>query len=561
MLYAPAMGRRDSGRRRRTRGRHRNVADAHRALKPLTVKDNNPTGRRLAELEENDIQSFRDLQKRRDEIQAGDLPALEEILIHAVWCKDSMVTDRHHFFTSIRRKLELADSEAAIIDQCIVDGSAPLLMLAREIFDQRGRYSDVARCDLYIACSDDLDAAEEAAKRLYHERQTGRFDKRFGEALRRATTLGLLHTRFGHRESDIDAAQRYGIQQLLNLGRDIDAHRQADLWLASNPDAAEAIEKGLFAKLIADSDMADAMAEVNEDRSEVDRRDRDAGVVVVPKFTAPVSGFRKEVRKEFEKVAGERLPLIDRGPVDLHFRTLAARWPHARDVIETILGDLAAREHVRFRPTCLVGEPGSGKTALARAIAMQLSLPVEVYGMAGASDSSAMGTSAQWHSARPSVPLQLIQRSGYANGLVIWDEIEKASPDRRNGNAIEALLPLLEPSQARAVRDLSIEVEVDLSWISHFATANSLDGIPDPIRDRMRIIKMPDPGWQHIGDLAPQIIRDIARDRGVDERWYPPLAPDELDVIRKAWPGGSLRKLRAAIEATLGARDAFIGRA
>ncbi len=181
--------------------------------------------------------------------------------------------------------------------------------------------------------------------------------------------------------------------------------------------------------------------------------------------------------------------------------------------------------------------------------------------MAGMADGSAMGTSAQWATSRPSVPLQLVQRSGFANGLVVWDEIEKASDSRHNGSAFDALLPMLERSQAQAIRDPALEVAVDLSWISHFATANSVEGIPAPLRDRMRIIKMPEPTWQHIGPLSKQIIRDIARDRGIDERWYPPLADDEVDVIKEVWPGGSLRKLRRGIEGTLAAREAFMGQA
>lgn len=181
--------------------------------------------------------------------------------------------------------------------------------------------------------------------------------------------------------------------------------------------------------------------------------------------------------------------------------------------------------------------------------------------MGGMADGSAMGTSAQWSTSRPSVPLQLIQRSGFANGVIVWDEIEKASDSRHNGSAFDALLPMLERSQAAAIRDPALEVTVDLSWISHFATANDVDTIPDPLRDRMRIIRMPEPTWQHIGPLSKQIIRDIARDRGVDERWYPPLADDEMGVIREAWPGGSLRKLRRAIEGTLSARDSLMGRA
>lgn len=130
-----------------------------------------------------------------------------------------------------------------------------------------------------------------------------------------------------------------------------------------------------------------------------------------------------------------------------------------------------------------------------------------------------MGTSAQWSTARESVPLQLIKRSKAANAAMIWDEIEKAGTRTENGNAMEALLPYLEPHQARRMRDLCLEVECDLSMISHFATANSVTVIPAPLRDRMRILRMPDPSWEHLGTLVGQIVGDIARDRGVDPRW------------------------------------------
>ncbi|WP_417585023.1 AAA family ATPase [Pelagibacterium sp.] len=529
------------------------------------TKENPDTGRQLAELEEIDVESMRALKKRRAEILAGDLPALEEVLIHARWCGDSMVTDRIRFFTSFLHKVILSEAEREIVEQAVADGSAPVLELCREIFESRGRFSDVARCDLYIACSDpdredfDAEASEGAAQRLFHGRQSTLLDSRFGATLRQATVLGLLHAPRAF-ERRIDRAQRYGMQRLLDYGRDIDAHRQADLWLAGHPEALNEIEsdgkKSLFERL----------REVEEDRAEIDP-DPDLDfifdrprVVVVPELGKGVGG-QKDSRKAFADIAGKALPLVDRGPINLHFEVLAARWPHARDVIDGILFDLASDERVRFRPMCLVGKPGSGKTALLRAIAGQLSLPVEVFSMGGIADGSAMGTSAQWSTSRPSVPLQLIQRSGFANGVIVWDEIEKASDSRHNGSAFDALLPMLERSQAAAIRDPALEVTVDLSWISHFATANDVDTIPDPLRDRMRIIKMPEPSWQHIGPLSRQLIDEIARDRGVDRRWYPPLAADELDVIREAWPGGSLRKLRRAIEGTLAAREHFMGQA
>jgi len=180
--------------------------------------------------------------------------------------------------------------------------------------------------------------------------------------------------------------------------------------------------------------------------------------------------------------------------------------------------------------------------------------------MAGASDSSLMGTSAQWSTARECVPLQLIKSAKMASVGLVWDELEKADPGRHNGSAVDALLPMLEPDQAKRFRDLALEVEVDLSLVTHFATANSLASIPEPIRDRFRVLTMPEPGWQHLGTLTRQIVDRIAGERGVDPRFFGALAEDEMDLIRKSWPGGSIRQLTRIVATIIDGRDQILAR-
>lgn len=301
------------------------------------------------------------------------------------------------------------------------------------------------------------------------------------------------------------------------------------------------------------------------DRKDDDEDDGDdevqasSGLVVVPAMPAGVGG-QKDVRKSWEGLAGKPMPLVSRGDVAGHRCALVAQWPHAAGVIDAVLSDLAVNENVRFRPTLLLGSPGSGKSSLARAICDQVGLPVELVSLAGATDSSAMGTSAQWSTVRESVPLQLVKRSRHASVAMIWDEIEKAGDNRHNGSALDALLPMLEVDQARRHRDLALEVEVDLSMVSHFATANSLEGLPQPVKDRFRVLTMPDPTWKDLGTLTKQIVTRIARERGVDARWFAPLAEDEMDLVRQAWPGGSLRKLTAIVKTIVDGRDRIIGR-
>ncbi|MGO4524941.1 hypothetical protein AB4097_08760 [Microvirga sp. 2MCAF35] len=85
-------------------------------------------------------------------------------------------------------------------------------------------------------------------------------------------------------------------------------------------------------------------------------------------------------------------------------------------------------------------------------------------------------------------------------------------------------------------------------------TANSLDGVSPPLRDRCRVINFPEPRPEDLPTLSRQIMIDMLAEQGLDPRWLAPLDGVERQAILDVWPGGSLRMLRRLIEIALAAR-------
>jgi hypothetical protein len=262
-----------------------------------------------------------------------------------------------------------------------------------------------------------------------------------------------------------------------------------------------------------------------------------------------------KIKDFLEPVLGKRLPLRPVPPMGAIRSTLRGEFPHAFDVIDTILGDLAGRDYLAMRPTVLAGLPGCGKTTFAMRFAELADLPWEIYSCAGVHDSRFAGTARGWSSGEPAFPISLVVSSAIANPVIILDEIEKAGGSSKNGDFLEALLPMLEPRSAAKFFDVFIEASVDLSGVVFLGTANEPDRMPRPLRDRCRILTFPSPERSHLSGLVPGLLTGIIATSGMDPRWVPALTADEFEALAAAWPGGSLRALQRMIEAVLRARD------
>jgi ATP-dependent Lon protease len=307
------------------------------------------------------------------------------------------------------------------------------------------------------------------------------------EAPSRLAALRLVHEHLGHEVQVLELRQKIASQAQTEMGREQREYLLRQQMRAiqeelgeQSPEQADAAE---MRKRLDEADLPDDVR--HEASRELVRLERMP--TAAPDYQITRSHLELILELPWRKYTEDRIDLVQSRHIldEDHF--------DLKEVKERIVEQLAV---LKLNPSakapilCFVGPPGVGKTSLGQSIARSLGRAFERMSLGGLHDEAELrGHRRTYIGAMPGRVIRAIRRAGVANPVLLLDEVDKVGADYR-GDPAAALLEILDPAQNGTFHDNYLDLPFDLSKVMFITTANSLDTIPRPLRDRMEILRL-----------------------------------------------------------------------